>query len=602
MARDSANNVWIGTEKGMCRMDMTSLITRKIYFTNNNHQLLTDPYIEQIIPFENNSWLVATKEYGLLQLPKQSDTAVQLPFPGNKHVFYASFVNNLLFTAIWDDDPAIFEVKNHQWKPLKKDITAFLITYVIYDQQHKKYWIGTLKGLLETDEQLNIVRHYTREDGLGNHYIYAMVPDDAGTLWISTNRGLSQFNTNSKKFRVFTPANGLQGYEYNAKAAFKATDGSLYLGGTNGFDIIKNAAATQHRQEPAQFYIKELLVNNVPLTGDKNINHRSAVRLPYEGNNITIQTGVIDFVSSGNNKIKFRLEGSDVEWRTADRDFTVNYSGLNPGDYTFVATAGGAYNEWNEHNTILAIHIAAPWWQTWWFRLILVTISVGVVLLIFRYYYHRKLQIQKAVFEKQQAIEHERTRIATDMHDDLGAGLSRIKFLSETIGIKQQQSEPVTDDITKIRAYAHDMIDKMGEIVWALNEKNDSLSDLLAYTRSYAVEYLSQNGIQCTVTAPDQFPQLFVSGEFRRNMYLAVKEALHNVVKHAQAKQVSIHITTGELLTISIQDDGPGFSSGPARPFSNGLNNMKKRMASLGGQLEMKNNPGALVVLSVPLP
>jgi signal transduction histidine kinase len=79
------------------------------------------------------------------------------------------------------------------------------------------------------------------------------------------------------------------------------------------------------------------------------------------------------------------------------------------------------------------------------------------------------------------------------MHDDLGSGLSRIKFLSETIGIKKHQLQPIEEDINKIRQYSHEMIDKMGEIVWALNEKNDSLTDLLSYTRSYTVEYLSQN-------------------------------------------------------------------------------------------------------------
>ncbi len=118
----------------------------------------------------------------------------------------------------------------------------------------------------------------------------------------------------------------------------------------------------------------------------------------------------------------------------------------------------------------------------------------------------KQIKKQKLQFEKQQAIEKERTRIATDMHDDLGAGLSRIKFLSETIGIKKQQQQSFDDDIGKIREYSHEMIDKMGEIVWALNEKNDTLSDLLSYTRSYAVEYLSQNGIACTVTCTGTFP------------------------------------------------------------------------------------------------
>src|SRR4029078_5200124 len=145
---------------------------------------------------------------------------------------------------------------------------------------------------------------------------------------------------------------------------------------------------------------------------------------------------------------------------------------------------------------------------------------------------------EKVILERQQAIEKERTRIATDMHDDLDAGLSRIKFLSETIGIKKQKQTPFEEDISKSREYSHEMIDKMGEIVWALNEKNDSLSDLLSYSRSYAVEYLSQSGIECKVEVPDSFPAVFVSGEFRRNIYLVLKEALHNIVKHAQAGKV----------------------------------------------------------------
>ena len=149
------------------------------------------------------------------------------------------------------------------------------------------------------------------------------------------------------------------------------------------------------------------------------------------------------------------------------------------------------------------------------------------------------------------------------MHDDLGAGLSRIKFLSETIGIKKQKQEPIEDEISSIRNYTHEMIDKMGEIVWALNEKNDSLIDLLAYARAYAVDYLTQNGIRVTVETTEEFPPTFVTGEFRRNIYLAVKEALHNIVKHAGAEHVVITFDVKQELRIMIKDDGRGFERKP---------------------------------------
>jgi len=142
----------------------------------------------------------------------------------------------------------------------------------------------------------------------------------------------------------------------------------------------------------------------------------------------------------------------------------------------------------------------------------------------------------------------------------------------------------------------------MGEIVWALNEKNDSLSDLLAYTRSYAVEYLSQTGIVSHVQTPEQIPNLFVSGEFRRNVYLTVKEALHNIVKHSEASNVDICVETGKQLFISIHDDGKGFDETKIRSFTNGINNMTKRITDLGATLEIKNTKGCTVILVVPLP
>src|ERR1051325_9415569 len=140
----------------------------------------------------------------------------------------------------------------------------------------------------------------------------------------------------------------------------------------------------------------------------------------------------------------------------------------------------------------LEIQIARAFWQTTLFKITVLVLILLAGWLLSRWYFTLKIRKQKREFEKQQAVERERTRIATDMHDVLGAGLSRIKFLSETIGIKKQRQQPIEDEISKIREYSHTMIDKMGEIVWALNERNDSLNDLLSYTRSYAVEYLDR--------------------------------------------------------------------------------------------------------------
>jgi signal transduction histidine kinase len=159
----------------------------------------------------------------------------------------------------------------------------------------------------------------------------------------------------------------------------------------------------------------------------------------------------------------------------------------------------------------------------------------------------------------------------------------------------------VDDDILKIKDYAHDMIDKMGEIVWALNEKNDSLSDLLSYTRVYAMEYLTQHNIACNIDSPENFPLTFVTGEIRRNIFLTVKEALHNVVKHSKASEVNITVATGKNIMVHIADNGTGFNKKNLRPFSNGIYNMEKRIAEIGGIFEIKNEKGTTIFIEVPL-
>jgi len=198
-------------------------------------------------------------------------------------------------------------------------------------------------------------------------------------------------------------------------------------------------------------------------------------------------------------------------------------------------------------------------------------------------------------------LKKKRTRIATDIHDDLGSGLSRIRYLGEMVKLKSSQQQDILPDIEKIAVFSDEMVDKMNEIVWALNEKNDSLEAIISYTRSFAAEYLSNNEIECRVNLPDDIPHYIIKGETRRNIFLSVKECLHNIVKHAEATETNIHISTADQLVIRIHDNGKGINWEKMRPFSNGIMNIKKRMKEAGGSVDFKNERGTTVVLSIPL-
>ena len=322
----------------------------------------------------------------------------------------------------------------------------------------------------------------------------------------------------------------------------------------------------------------------------------------YRQNNFAFSVAAPSFFDERSIKYSYLLQGSgNNTWSDPTNTSSFNFINLSPDHYTLRIRSDFPGALYSSQIISYSFTILPPWWQTWWFRAGITIAAVALLVFVLRFYFRRRLEKERILLEKKQAIEKERTRIATDMHDDLGAGLSRIKFLSETIGIKKQQQQPIEEDISKIREYSHEMIDKMGEIVWALNEKNDSLSDLLSYTRSYAVEYLSQMGIACTINAPDSSSSIFVSGEFRRNVFLTVKEALHNIVKHSQADAVDIKLQATKKLVIEITDNGIGFAKNNTPAFSNGLYNMQKRMTEIGGRLDISSDQGTVITLTCPL-
>lgn len=166
---------------------------------------------------------------------------------------------------------------------------------------------------------------------------------------------------------------------------------------------------------------------------------------------------------------------------------------------------------------------------------------------------------------------------------------------------KKIKDETIKNELEKITLFSDEMSEKMGEIVWALNEKNDTLADLIAYTRSYTVEYLQQHNIQCEADTPLHLPDTFITGEVRRNIFLSVKECLHNIVKHAEATQVYFSIELNGTMEIVIHDNGKGIDRNHQRVFSNGLDNIVKRMKEIKGNVKFANDKGTKVSLSVPL-
>jgi signal transduction histidine kinase len=215
-----------------------------------------------------------------------------------------------------------------------------------------------------------------------------------------------------------------------------------------------------------------------------------------------------------------------------------------------------------------------------------------------------KLEAEKKEFEAKLAVikaqQEERNRISADMHDDLGSGMTAIRLYSELAKKKINAAE--VPEIDRISSFANELLNKMNAIIWTMSSSNDSLGNLIAYIRSYTLEYFENTGVDCRFTIPEQVPQLEVAGEKRRNIFLTVKETLNNILKHSGAGKVHIEFDIRqEELVLRMHDNGKGIDLDNVREFGNGLKNMKKRMESSGCGFTIENSSGTLVTLTCPL-
>jgi signal transduction histidine kinase len=299
-------------------------------------------------------------------------------------------------------------------------------------------------------------------------------------------------------------------------------------------------------------------------------------------------------------KFHFYLEGGGNTWEqhTVNADYTIN--NLPPGRYTLTVVVQYPGRFYPDKQLSYSFTIQNPFWKEWWFYAICAIVVIVLIYRLLNDYYRKQLKKKLVAVEKQQAVETERSRIAADMHDDLGSGLTKITYLSQ-MAIGKENSK---DDLLAIKKTSTELVENMSEIIWAMKEENNSLEDLLYYIKIYAVEYCASNHLDCRIDFPEKMPGGNVTGQNRRNIYLAAKEALHNIVKHAQAKQVTIKAIFDREWILSIKDDGTGFSPGTGRPGQlvggNGLKNISKRIAAVNGRVEILNNNGTEMRFFIP--
>jgi signal transduction histidine kinase len=460
-------------------------------------------------------------------------------------------------------------------------------------------WVASSKGLIKFNTLNKRFVVYDEAQGMANSYLYGILEDARHNLWLSSNGGLIYFDRKNHFFQNYTVNDGLQSNEFNTGSFYKGASGTFYFGGVKGFNWFGSIPVNKESYKPG-VAITSILVNDQPFEKDSSFLSNRTISLSYDQNNLAFVFAALDFTRPQANKIQYQLEEWDRQWITTAIK-TVRYPNLPPGRYLLKVKASGPGEIWSDQQSVIII-IKAPFWKRWWFYLIILITALILVVLVTRAIAQKNLRKRLQQLEKQRAVESERDRISKDMHDEIGSGLTHIALMSELIQKGERDGEELKRNVGTISLSARKLVQSMSEIIWALNPQNDTLDGLLAYTREQAQGYFEPFDIEFGIYFPDEVPHVKLSNAQKRNLFLVIKEALHNALKHAGATQIILLMAMDkECMWFTVKDNGRGLSD-KIRAGANGLRNMEKRMVDIKGSCEIKTgSSGTVTTFLLPL-
>jgi signal transduction histidine kinase/ligand-binding sensor domain-containing protein len=483
-------------------------------------------------------------------------------------------------------------------------------------------WIGTFGGGLCRFKQGRFAV-INREQGLPNSVIGDIEEDGRGYFWMSSHGGIirasqAELNacadgkTNAVSCLTYGINDGLPTLECSEglqPAGCRTADGRLWFPTSKGL-VAVDPQNVENNPLPPPVVMEEMRVDDRPVVVATNA---GPLQIPPGRHRVDFQYAGLSFVAPEKVRFKYRLTGLDTEWVDWGNKRIVNFNYIPSGHYTFCVIACNNDDVWNEQGAAIPFDVLPYFWQTLWFRVLALALTViatgGLVWFIVRRRMRRKLER----LEQQRAIESERARIAHDIHDDLGAHLTRITMLSESASAELDNPVQAAAGLNQIYNTARELTRAMDEIVWAVSPRHDTLESLASYLEKIAQDLLATAGIRCRLDMPLQFPERPLTSEVRHNLFLAFKEALHNVVKHSGAAEVHIRLTPqAASFELAIEDNGRGFTpetrnrpaEDPGRFSSgNGLGNMARRLAEIHGRCDIQSAPGqgTKVVFMVPI-
>jgi len=502
----------------------------------------------------------------------------------------------------------------------------------LYLDKEGALWIGTAGGGLSCFRH-GRVTNFTAQEGLNANTVVQIVEDDFGFLWLGTTRGvlriakkeLEDLAAGKNSFlrpRSFGINEGMLAEECSSgfcPAGLKTRAGLICISTVKGL-VLFDPRTLVTNTPPPSVLLEEVLVNGQRqriepepvLAGEPSESPGPAampaagrLKLPPGSRELELHYTAICFTSPEKLRFRYRLEDLDRGWIDAGGRRTAYYHHVPPGNYVFRVLACNADGFWSSDGPSLAVTIQPYLWEEGWFRVLAGLLVLGMLGGGIRLVERRRYRHRLALIEARHAVERERLRISQDMHDDIGSVLTQVSQLSDLGQSETSGQAAMRGPFERIGDQARVAVQALDEIVWATNPKQDNLPQFAEYVCRFADEFFERSPIRCWQDVPTDLPQLPLRSEVRHNVFLAIKEAFNNVVKHSRAKEVWLRLGLRDAgVVISVEDNGCGFEPPGPRSSGNGLENMKTRLAECGGQVELRSAPsqGTTIQYWFPLP
>ena len=564
---------------------------------------------------QGNIWLGQQGFGALTRLHGDKRTVIKIP--GASPSLDVRVMTQDFSGSLWigTENEGLYRWQNGQWTHFgKNDGLASEAVWSLQADNDGTLWIGTCGGGLSRWEDGKITTWTTR-NGLINDVICQILEDDRGNLWLGSYGGIfrvskselgfSTSETNMIQCAGYDKSDGLPSIECVGgcqPSGLRSRDGRLWFPTVKGFAIIV-PDKVPFNPLPPPVVIEGVAVAGITAVADTL---DGDLKLPPGRRRLEFQYTALSLTDPEKVRFKYRLEGLESGWNEAGPKRTADYSYIPPGHYQFHVIACNNDGVWNNTGATLAVTELPFFWQTTWFMALAMLTTLGMVAGSVRYVVKGRLQRRIDRIERERAIEVERGRIANDIHDDLGARLSEIVILSELAQNPESSQDAVQADVRRITDKARALTQSLGEIVWAVNPENDTLDHFVTYACYFVQDYLQLAKIRCRIAVPARLPDVSLTSDVRHNLLMTLKEALNNILKHANASEVGIQIAVEPAKFIfTIKDNGKGFRVEPMPDGNigvaadganrgskgNGLANMRKRMQSIGGQFRLDSRP-----------